>query len=71
MLEMIYKEAFNESLGTKGASVYDVVVNHYYDMTKEELKDALSELLFAVYQSGMNETILSIYKDLLKERLED
>lgn len=42
---------FIEVLKTNPNNAYDFICNNYYKMSKEELKDIVKELLYAVYDN--------------------
>lgn len=43
-----------EVLRTKG-SIYDLVANHYWEMSKEELKDLLLEFIYVTDESNYDD----------------
>lgn len=45
---------FIEVLKNNPDNAYDFICNNYYKMSKEELKDIVKELLFAVYDNVIN-----------------
>ena len=49
---------------------YDYVCNHYWEMSKEELKDAYKELNYAIY-SFLSDSDYSIFKSQYVEALEE
>ena len=45
---------FIEVLKNNPNNAYDFICNNYYKMSKEELKDIVKELLYAVYDNVIN-----------------
>lgn len=64
-------KSFINVLKNNPNSAYDFISNHYYEMSKEELRDITKELLFAIYDNIINTAEHDkILKDVAEE-LED
>lgn len=46
---------------------YDFICNNYYNMSKEELKDIIKELLYAVYENTSRAEHNKIFYDVSLE----
>jgi hypothetical protein len=58
---------FIEVLKNNPNGAYDCICNSYYKMSKEELKDIVKELLFAVYDNVADWEHDKILNDVAKE----
>lgn len=65
-----YLQGFLNALSDNTA--YDYIANHYYDFTKDELKDVILELLYPLVKDGSNLAMVDREKTRLgiKEELE-
>lgn len=61
---------FIDVLKTNPNGAYDYICNNYYEMSKDELKDIVKELLYAVYDNVTDEEHDEILMDAATE-LED
>lgn len=59
---------FIEVLKNNPDGAYDYICNEYYKMSKEELKDVVKELLYAIYdkttKAEHNEILTSVAEEL-------
>ena len=60
-------KGFIEAL--KNGKGYDFIANHYYEFTKEELKDIALELAYGIYKNMPASEVLEIAEEL-EERWE-
>ena len=68
------KEEFLKNLEIEYESVYDFIANNYSKFTKDELKDILLEIIYAIYRHNSyedEERIYEIVKENLHERWND
>lgn len=52
-------------------NIYDFIANNYWQMSKEELKDIILELDFAIYSVVKNEKLKNDIYDEIDENLAD
>lgn len=66
-----YLQAFLNALSDNTA--YDYIANHYYEFTKDELKDVILECIYPLVKSGSNLAMVDREKTRLgiKEELEE
>lgn len=58
---------FIEVLKNSPDGAYDFISNNYYNMSKEELKDIIKELLYAMYDNMSREEHNRIFYDVALE----
>ena len=56
-----------KAVKSKKYSLYDYISNNYYNLTKEELKEIIKEIDYAIYKNYGEEITIKIENEALDE----